>query len=69
MSIFPMYFWAKKWPSRGSTSQMSSGLVFMFLESVKHVEGGQLACKLKIKLLFFLPPPNVYKQSNYNRRQ
>ena len=29
----------------------------MFLESLKHVEWGQLECKLKIKLLIFLPPP------------
>ena len=47
----------------------------MFLESLKHVEWGQLASKLKIKLLFFLPPPigyapqqptpqHIYQQSN-----
>ena len=29
--------------SRGSTSHVSSELIFMFLESVEHVEWGQLA--------------------------
>ena len=36
-------FWVEKEVSRGSTSHVSSKLIFMFLESVEHVEWGQLA--------------------------
>ena len=36
-------FWVKNVVSRGNLSHWSSELVFMFLESEKHVEWGQLA--------------------------
>ena len=36
-------FWVKNVVSRGNLSHWSSELVFMFLESGKHVEWGQLA--------------------------
>ena len=36
-------FLVKKEVSRGSTSHVSSELIFMFLESGEHVEWGQLA--------------------------
>ena len=43
---FSLYFepyLVEKEVSRGSTSHVSSELIFMFLESVEHVEWGQLA--------------------------
>ena len=42
-SLYFEPFWAKNNVSRGSTSLVSSELIFMFLESVEHVEWGQLA--------------------------
>ena len=36
-------FWVENVVSRGNLSHWSSELVFMFLESGKHVEWGQLA--------------------------
>ena len=42
-SLYFEPFLVKKEVSRGSTSHVSSELIFMFLESVEHVEWGQLA--------------------------
>ena len=42
-SLYFEQFLVKKEVSRGSTSHVSSELIFMFLESVEHVEWGQLA--------------------------
>ena len=53
-------FWARaiNGHCRVGTSQMSSELIFMFLESGEQGEWAQIGCQFKIIFFIFLPPPN-----------
>ena len=52
-------FWVENMDSRGSTSNVSSEQIFMFLEPGGPGEWGQLQSLFKIKLFKFFPPPWV----------